>query len=206
MKYAHRKLIATGAVCAILLPVAVLGYQKVLRSGIENLDSEPCKGAVKRTTAARILPDSRTASESSRTGQPGDNWILNCALKTSGGANISIEARIHKSTVEEWESFYNQNLNEESVTLPGEIESLSWSRNASVYIPCTPQGSEDGNEKHPYSLITVVRISGETRVSGVELRQAITDLAFQAAKHSYGLAKCQENVNFPAKPPRVPSE
>jgi len=184
---------------------AILGYREIFLDGVEDLPERVCEGAVESATAAKVLPDTRKVTENSDRGRPGDERIFSCSLKTEEESILLAEARMHNASPDTWRKFYASSKGGNSVPLPGEVDSLSWPRDASIYIPCTPPEPEGDSGKQPYALIISAEMFSESRVSGKELRQAVVDFAFQVAERAYRVAECKERTDFPLAPPRVTS-
>ncbi|MGW0734193.1 hypothetical protein [Streptomyces sp. NPDC002851] len=190
------------AVLGVALP---FGYHKIFRSGIDNLPEQPCDGAVMKTTAVEILPTARDVSESSRSTAPGRRFTFNCALTTSDDSILSAWVSSYDSSAETAWKFYSQNIRNQGkpVSVPGNIEARSWSRQTVVYLKCTPPDMDPEDAVEAYSLAVESKIVGESKIHGKALRQALTDFAFQAAEHSFRLAECQEHIKFPKNPPAL---
>ncbi|MFF2509679.1 hypothetical protein [Streptomyces sp. NPDC058086] len=70
-----------------------------------------------------------------------------------------------------------------------------------MYVPCAPPGVPSYNASQPYAVVGEARI-GPAKATGVPLRQALTDFAYQLAKHAYKLAECKDPRGFPEELPR----
>ncbi|MBL1107257.1 hypothetical protein JK361_22070 [Streptomyces sp. 5-8] len=73
---------------------------------------------------------------------------------------------------------------------------------ASLYVPCDPKDPGKAGASGPRALIAEAGVVGKSRASGADLRQALTDFAYQLTRHAYDLAECKESRDFPEKLPR----
>ncbi|ARP71804.1 hypothetical protein LK06_019695 [Streptomyces pluripotens] len=73
---------------------------------------------------------------------------------------------------------------------------------ASIYVPCAPANVEEGSASQAYALVAEAGVTGKSRATGAELRQALTDFAYQLTQRAYGLAECKTPRAFPEQLPR----
>ncbi|MET8169763.1 hypothetical protein ABZT34_36925 [Streptomyces sp. NPDC005329] len=204
-----RKNMQILALCAATLTLTVGGwfsYQEFFKNGLENLPAKVCDESVKRETVIRVLPESRSAEDGADTNGTGYGFMFSCHIYTAGDSILSGEAQIQDSSQKTWEDYYksyggkSQGVAEQ--TSSSGIYALSRGNFASVYVPCVPSGSKAGDASEDYSLISEVRVIGESRAEGLDLHQALTDFAYELTRHAYALGKCENGKNFPDELPR----
>ncbi|WP_157878566.1 hypothetical protein [Streptomyces chattanoogensis] len=197
------------ALCCILLGAGVFGFLEFFTKGLDRLPAKVCHGAVDREIAASALPDTRKAYEGGKSDPSGETFTSTCYVKTSSnfiseGSIISGEAELGDATSTSWSNRFTASGNGKKFEASsGGIKAISYPERSSIYVPCTPPGKKKEQARQAYALIVEARTIGETRVTGTPLRQAITDFAYQLARHAYKVGECQEPRKFPAELPRL---
>ncbi|MFI0999027.1 hypothetical protein ACIP10_21785 [Streptomyces galbus] len=199
-------LLCLGVLC--LAGVAVwFGYVQIFTKGIERLPAEMCDGTLKRDTVVDILPPAKSAHESSRQSDYGTHYTrYSCFVNTSKSALWST-AEVRNITKESWLKNYAKATGGVPVvraSVDG-IEAVTPLRShgseAAVFVPCVPAG-ETTSASPTYAVVVQVTVDDDTRKSGMELRQDLTDFAYRLSRHTYDRAKCQEPRTFPDALPR----
>ncbi|MEV6839674.1 hypothetical protein AB0N17_35135 [Streptomyces sp. NPDC051133] len=183
------------------------GYQQLFTKGLDRLSEKVCDGAVARATVIRVLPDSRSAEQSAERNGSGTSFTFSCRVSTSGDSLLSGEVKVQETSEKTWVDFYGSNADTALIRSAADgVEALAQIDNrhgtASVYVPCVPQGVKAGAASESYALVTEARAIGDTRSSGITLRQAVTDFAYQLTKRAYTVGECQTPRAFPAELPR----
>jgi hypothetical protein len=199
-------ILAVGAAALGLTAAGWVSYQEFFTDGLARLPAEVCGGGVKRGTVIRVLPDTRKAEEGSKTHGTGSDFMFGCHVYAGDDSILSGEVKIQDSSQKSWNSFYQSyggksELPGNRISLDG-IHAISRDDFASVYVSCLPRGSKETEASQAYALIAEARVAGESRVTGIALRQALTDFAYELTRHAYALGKCQKIQNFPSELPR----
>ncbi|MEU0589713.1 hypothetical protein [Streptomyces sp. NPDC006132] len=186
---------------------AWFGYVQIFTKGLERLPSKVCDGAVERQVVIRALPRTRTAEEGASQRHEGEDLMFSCHIYTSADSILSGMTQVEDASVQQWLNHYGARTDGDTVRVSvdgaealAELDSTNGT--SSVYIPCVPRGvrADDANES--YAIITEASIIGHGRASGVALRQAVTDFAYQLTKHTYELAECRDPRVLPKELPR----
>lgn len=197
----------------ILLFLVVLGLfcgggWAFLNKGLYVLPDKMCEGTLKRDTVKQVLPKARSADSGSDVQGSGSGLSFWCHVNTSNDSSLSGEARVQPVSREQWISDYRQFGGQHQIirVSAGDMEALAQidpsADTSSVYVPCVPSGLPERDASRPYAVIGESRIYGSAKVTGVPLRQALTDFAYQLSRHAYELAECKGHRNFPAQLPR----
>ncbi|MGX1132842.1 hypothetical protein RKD49_005032 [Streptomyces glaucescens] len=199
-------ILAVGAAALAMTSAGWFAYREFFTDGLAQLPAEVCDGSVRRETVVRVLPDVRTAEEGAEIHGAGSNFMFACHVYAGDDSILSGEVKILDSSREDWASFYQSygGKSAESgnqASLEG-IYAMSRNDFASVYVPCTPQGSKETEASHAYALIAEARITGESRLTGTAMRQAVADFAYELTRHAYTLGECQKPRKFPSQLPR----
>lgn len=200
----RRTLLLRAGAAVVVAAILAFSYVTLFHSGLNRLPERPCEGGVERDTAAAALPDARAAYERGVQHESGDDFKYFCYVKTSSGSIISGEAEVGRGTYETWP--VRQSLKDTpavEVAAPG-VRALATENSAFVFVPCTPRNEKKHPKLPPLGLFVQARTVDDTRVEGAELRQLVTDFAYQLTKHTSKLADCQEPRIFPAQLPRLP--
>ncbi|MER7396246.1 hypothetical protein ABT381_12085 [Streptomyces sp. NPDC000151] len=197
----RRNWLIGGTSCAIVLTGAIFGYREIYLQGIEELPKRPCGGAVQRATAAKILPAAHEVKYESQE-SPADNFFFLCSLDT-GDSAISAIVKKHDASVTSWRNYWRKDLGDGYVEPPGNLHLLSWPNKTTIYLPCTPPGKKSNEAETAFSLDIEATVAGDSRISGDELRQQLSDFAVQVARHSQRAAQCREQAELPSAAPRV---
>ncbi|MFF3917032.1 hypothetical protein ACFYZB_26780 [Streptomyces sp. NPDC001852] len=175
--------------------------------GLYLLPDKVCDGAVQRDIVVRTLPRARTADEWADQGGTGRRSSFACRVSTSGDSILSGQVDLRESSKAAWVDSYGSLAASRIVRASKDgVEALAQMDDgrgsASVYIPCAPTDLEESNASHAYALIADADVTGKSRATGAELRQDLTDFAYQLTKHAYKLAECEGFRGFPEKLPR----
>ncbi|WP_405616561.1 hypothetical protein [Streptomyces sp. NBC_00076] len=175
--------------------------------GLYLLPEKVCAGAAQRDLAIQTLPRARAADEWSDQRGTGRNFSFACRISTSGNSILSGQVDLRNSSKASWVDFYGDAASRQVIRISeGDLGALAQldgdSVSASVYLPCVPTGIEEGDESKPYALVADASVTGKSRATEAELRQALTDFAYQLTKHAYKLADCKTPRDFPEKLPR----
>ncbi|MEU9665646.1 hypothetical protein AB0E25_08650 [Streptomyces bobili] len=202
----NKKSLVLGTAILALTIGVWFAYQQLFTKGLDHLPAKPCNEGVRRETVIRVLPDTKSAEEGANTTGSGNGFMFGCHIYIAGGSILSGEAQIGDSSQKAWEAYYKSygrkpNEAAERASSNG-IYALSKGNFASVYIPCVPRGIKAYDVSQDYSLITEVRVIGESRSTGLELHQALSDFAYEMTQRAYTLGKCQNSQEFPEKLPR----
>lgn len=176
--------------------------------GLYLLPDKVCDGAVQRDIAIRTLPRARAAEEWADQGGTGRRFSFACRVSTSGDSIMSGQVDLRKSSKAAWVDSYGSlaadhviRVSKDGVEALAQMDSDTDS-SASVYVPCVPTNMKEGDASHTYALVANAAVTGKSRATGTELRQALTDFAYQLTKHAYKLAECKDPRSFPEKLPR----
>lgn len=201
----RRRTALTIGVSCLVAAGGVLGYLELFTKGLDRLPDRPCSGAVERSTAAAALPAASEAEERGKLTVSDGRFTFYCYVRTAD-STISGEAESADASPATWKRDYATKRDGNVVAVSsGGVQALSLSGLASVYVPCTPPGRRADDAVESHALIVEARTIGETRVEGAELRQVVTDFAYQLARHAYEAGKCQETRKFPDELPRLTS-
>jgi hypothetical protein len=205
--YGMRSFILTLTSLCIAGLVTWFGYVHIFTKGLERLPERICENSVRRDLVVQILPRTRTADEGSGRRNGGKELSFSCRVYTSAGPILSGSARIDDASVETWLDHYGGSTDRDAVRVAAnDIEALARldreSGNSYIYVPCVPNGIRAGDANEFYAIVSEASVIGNSRVSGVALRQAVTDFAYELAKHTYKLAECQGHRNIVGKLPR----
>lgn len=200
----------------LLITVVGGGFFLFFNKGLYILPGKVCDSSVDRGVAIRTLPLTRAADHRTNRDGEGADFKYFCVVSTSRGPRMEGNVSIQDASPSVWAD-YAPDPQYQLVTKTSQdgIEALartgiddSDDGFASVYVPCTPpldpyglDGKSD-TKPHTYALVTDVDVNGETRATGAELRQNLTDFAYQITRHAYKLAKCEESRDFPEQLPR----
>ncbi|MFD7179811.1 hypothetical protein ACFV90_07275 [Streptomyces sp. NPDC059904] len=206
MNKSTKELTIGAVVICVLAGGGLFGYQQIFTKGLDRLPAKVCDGAIKRETAARVLPDARSANDNAGVTGTGENFFLGCKVDTSGNSIVSGEAKLEDASLKNWVDYYKGKIDAKVLRVSaGDIEALSLSGTASVYVPCIPRGVNASDANQSYAMIVEARVIGKSRVKGKVLRQALTDFAYQLTEHAYKVAECQKPLKFPQDSPRYRS-
>lgn len=197
----------------VLLFLVVLGLfcgagWTFLNKGLYLLPGKMCEGTLERDMVKSVLPSARSADSGSDSRGPGDGLTFWCYVTTSNDSSISGEARVQPISRERWLAYYRGSGGQDRIirVSVGSIEALAQvnpgADTSSVYVPCAPPSVPSYNASQPYAVVGEARIDGPAKATGVPLRQALTDFAYQLTKHAYKLAECKEPRDFPEELPR----
>ncbi|MFF2412204.1 hypothetical protein [Streptomyces sp. NPDC058092] len=188
-----------------VLAVAIFGYVEVFTKGVDRLPAKVCSGAVDREIVAKILPSTMTAHERARTVDPfGESFVFSCNVKTrSQDSIVSGDGLVHDASFDDWREGYGHGRDKGTFEVrAGGVSVIASPDDVSMYVPCTPPGKKPEEARNAYALIVESRAIGETRATGMELRQAVTDFSYQLLKYNYKIQQCQEAQELPDKLPR----
>ncbi|MET8826447.1 hypothetical protein ABZX40_27975 [Streptomyces sp. NPDC004610] len=183
------------------------GYVQIFTKGVERLPARVCDDAVDRGTVTRALPPARTAEEEASQKGEGENLRFSCRIATSSDSILSGHARIDDASVQTWQNHNGVGSGGDAVQVSSDgVEALAqldsdngWS---SVYVACVPRGADASDASQSFAVIAEGSVVGDSRASGAELRQAVTDFSYQLAAHAYASADCQEARTLPERLPR----
>ncbi|MFD9323016.1 hypothetical protein ACFWDQ_36105 [Streptomyces sp. NPDC060053] len=202
----NRKILTLSAAALALTIGGWFSYQEFFTSGLEKLPDKVCDESIKRETVIRVLPDTRSAEDGADTNGTGDGFMFSCHIYTAGDSILSGEAQIQDSSQKTWENYYKsyggKSKGASEQTSSRGIYAISRGDFASVYVPCVPSGSKADDASQAYSLISEVRVIGESRSAGHDLHQALTDFAYELTRRAYALGRCEDGQSFPAELPR----
>jgi hypothetical protein len=179
-----------------------------LNKGLYLLPDKMCEGTLERNVVKQVLPPARSADSGSDSQGTGDDLTFWCHVTTSDDVSLSGEARVQPASREEWlEHYRGSGVRHRIIRVSvGDIEALAQidpsADTSSVYVPCAPPGLPKHDASQPYAVIGETRIYGRSKATGVPLRQALTDFAYQLTKHAYKLAECKDPRHFPVELPR----
>ncbi|WP_405795769.1 hypothetical protein [Streptomyces longwoodensis] len=199
-------LLCLGVLC--LAGVVVwFGYLQIFTKGLERLPATMCGGTLERDTVIDILPPAKSAHESSRQSDYGSHYTrYSCFINTSKSA-LSSTTEVRSITKEAWLKNYAEDTTGVPVVRASAagIEAVAPLRShgseAAVLVPCVPPGQK-ASSSTTYAVVAQVTVDDNTRKSGMELRQDLTDFAYRLAQHTYDLAQCQDPREFPTTLPR----
>lgn len=203
----------------ILIALVGGGFFAFFNKGLYLLPGKVCDGSVDRDVAIRTLPLARAADHRAGGYGEGPDFEYFCGVSTSGGSRMDGRVVVRDVSEATWVNDYAPRAGRRVVrTSKDGIEGLAQFRDdasdsiASVYVPCTPPHDPydlDGKldtRPHTYALMTEAGVSGETKATGADLRQDLTDFAYQITRHAYKMAKCKEVRRFPEQLPRYKSK
>ncbi|MFG2120559.1 hypothetical protein [Streptomyces sp. NPDC048710] len=179
-----------------------------LNKGLYLLPDKMCEGTLERDMVKEVLPRAQSADSGSDRQGAGDDLTFWCHVTTSDDVSLSGEARVQPASPEEWlEAYRGSGIRHRIIRVSvGDIEALAQidpsADTSSVYVPCAPPGVPAYNASESYAVIGETRVYGRPKATGVPLRQALTDFAYQLSKHAYKLAECKAPRDFPAELPR----
>ncbi|UZI29302.1 hypothetical protein [Streptomyces sp. VB1] len=134
----------------------------------------------------------------------GAGFVFSCNVKTrSQDSILSGDGSIHDVSAREWLEGVEGDADESkrAVEFRG-IRAVSYAAQSFLYVPCAPAGKKPGEARNAYGLIVEARTIGDTAVTGDELRQEVTDFAFELLKYNYEIQGCQEGLALPPELPR----
>ncbi|WP_103514120.1 hypothetical protein [Streptomyces sp. SM10] len=158
-----------------------------------------------RDIAATILPGTMTARERGRkVDGVGENFLFSCNVKTrSQDSILSGDGAVHDISADEWLEGVEEDADASKLEVDFQgIRAVSYATQAFLYVPCTPTGKKSGAARQDYGLIVESRTIGDTAVTGDELRQAVTDFAYELLRYNYRIQGCQEVRTLPSELPR----
>lgn len=178
-----------------------------LNKGLYLLPDKMCEGTLKRDMVKQVLPRAQSADSGSDSQGAGDNLSFWCHVTTSDDVSLSGEARVQSVSQQQWLDNYRESGARHVIHVSvGDIEGLAQidpgTDTSSVYVPCVPPAVPSYNASEPYAVIGETRVYGSAKATGVPLRQALTDFAYQLSKRAYKLAECKAPRDFPAELPR----
>ncbi|NUV59106.1 hypothetical protein [Streptomyces sp. CAI-85] len=175
--------------------------------GLHLLPGDMCDGTLERGTVTRVLPQARAADAGSRVQGAGPDLAFYCHVNTSEGSYLDGRAQVLPVSREKWlKSSRGSGSGDRvaHVSADGGIEAVAKlaSRSARVYVPCEPPSVPSYNASAEYGVVTEFSVSDDSRVTGAELRQILTDVAYRMSRHTYELAECGKGRDLPAELPR----
>ncbi|MFH9572158.1 hypothetical protein [Streptomyces sp. NPDC017230] len=213
LAYDAKGFILSLAFLALLGGVGWFGYAQIFTKGLERLPAKICDGAADRGHAADLLPSARSASVTAE-GEDGrkedGDFVFSCQISTSNDSLLSGSVRMGEVSVEDWVSRYRPYSDSEVVRVSVDrVSALAQLDEeygtSSVYVPCFSEGAGLGDSGGLHALVARAHVIGESRLTGAELRQAVTDFAYQLTKRAYALGECEPGVDFPERLPRYES-
>ncbi|WP_329208264.1 hypothetical protein OG257_15630 [Streptomyces sp. NBC_00683] len=205
MEAIEKKMAKQALVGLAVVAVGVFGYVQVFTKGVDRLPERVCSGAVDRNIAAHVLPGTMTAHERGRrVDGAGETFLFSCNVKTrSQDSILSGDGRIHDVSADEWREGVEAAADASKLEVDFQgIRAVSYASEAVIYVPCTPTGKKPEEARQDYGLIVESRTIGDTAVTGDELRQEVTDFAYELLKYSYKIQGCQEVRTLPSRLPR----
>ncbi|MEU6600493.1 hypothetical protein [Streptomyces flaveolus] len=202
------------SVRAFLIGTAILtlvcgGLFLFFVKGLYLLPDKVCEASVQRDLVIHTLPQARAADEWADHKGSGRDFMFDCRVSTSGHSILSGGVSLRESSETDWADGYGPSAGTAVVrTSAARVAGLAQVDAdhgvASVYVPCEPKdaGDGEGDAPGPRALVAQASVTGKSRVSGPELRQALTDFAYQLTRHAYVLAECKAPGDFPAQLPR----
>ncbi|MEU9269236.1 hypothetical protein AB0E04_27830 [Streptomyces sp. NPDC048251] len=201
------RMLALGAAVLGLAAGSWISYHQFFTNGLDQLPAKVCDGSVQRDTVIRVLPDTRSAEEGAENHGTGDGFMFSCHVYAGDDSILSGEVKVQDSSRNSWEKYYKsyggKSEGPAEQTSASGIYALSRGNFASIYVPCIPSGSNSDDASQAYALISEVRVIGESRASGLELHQALTDFAYELTRRAYELGKCKNVQSFPDGLPRL---
>ncbi|MBN0045291.1 hypothetical protein JS756_14465 [Streptomyces actuosus] len=190
---------------ALLCVAGWYGYVQFFTRGLETLPARVCDGAVERDLVVQALPPSRDARERAVNSSTSEDFTWNCRVVTSGDSVLWGQTHLSPVSKVDWVKGHNGRIVRAAV---GDIEALAEidTEEAAVYVPCTPRSELLRNSSPNYAVLTSMSVGGDTKAKGALLLQILTDIAYEQAKHAYGLAECQGHRDFPSELPRYQSD
>ncbi|MES9511591.1 hypothetical protein ABWJ92_35205 [Streptomyces sp. NPDC000609] len=188
-----------------VLSGGIFGYLEIFTKGVDRLPEKVCSGAIDREIVAKILPSTMTAHERARKIDPfGESFAFSCNAKTrSQESIISGDGLVNDVSFDDWREDYGHDRKEGKREMQaGGVSIISSPDDVSMYVPCTPPKKKPEKARKTYALIVESRAIGDTRATGMELRQAVTDFSYQLLKYSYKIQQCQEDRKIPDNLPR----
>ncbi|WP_030377456.1 MULTISPECIES: hypothetical protein [unclassified Streptomyces] len=175
--------------------------------GLYLLPGKVCEKSVQRDIAVRALPRARVADQWADQHGSGRDFVFNCTVSTSGNSVLSGRVALQDTSASGWVDFYRQSAGHHVVSVSKNgVEALAQTDSdrgfASVYVPCVPRDVEANTASDGFALVAQAQVSGESRATGRELSQVVTDFAYQLSRHAYELAECKAQRDFPAELPR----
>ncbi|MFF2212532.1 hypothetical protein [Streptomyces antibioticus] len=194
------------AVLCLAGGAAWFGYVQIFTKGLERLPAKVCDGAVDRDVVIRALPKTRSAEESATRQGVGQDLHFSCQVYTSGEPFLTGWVDVERASPQAWLRYYGADVGDDAVRVSVDgieaLAKLNASGRASVYIPCAPKGVQADESSRPYAIIAEANVIAAEEEAGAAVRQAVTDVAYQLAKHSYKLVECQAPRGFPDELPR----
>ncbi|MFD5796142.1 hypothetical protein ACFWIO_21915 [Streptomyces diastatochromogenes] len=179
-----------------------------LNKGLYLLPDKMCEGALERDMVQQVLPRAQSADSGSDRQGAGDDLSFWCHVTTSDDVSLSGEARVQSVSQQQWLDSYRGSGGGHRIirVSVGDIEAMAQidpgTDTSSVYVPCAPPGLTRQEASEPYAVIGETRVYGSAKATGMPLRQALTDFAYQLSKRAYKLAECKAPRDFPAELPR----
>ncbi|WP_345962999.1 hypothetical protein ABDE16_19360 [Streptomyces sp. BRB040] len=210
LTYDAKGFIFSLVILAVVLSGGWIGYSQIFTKGLERLPDKVCDGAVSKEFAIDLLPPARSAKDDSEggRGRRGDgDFVFSCGVYTSNDSILSGYVRMGHASVEEWAGHYDADSSRKSVQVSSDgLSALARldddGGTSSVYVPCFFGKAESYEKASLHVLVADASVIGESRLTGAELRQAVTDFAYQLAKRAYAQGECDQGVDFPARLPR----
>ncbi|MBQ0829478.1 hypothetical protein [Streptomyces tagetis] len=189
------------------------GYVQIFTKGLERLPAKVCGGAVDRELAVRVLPSARSAEDGARRRGSGERFTFSCRVVTSDEASLQGRVQVRPFSATEWLANYEKSTGDQTIirTSAGEVEALAQYdkeyATGAIYVRCTPRGAPSYNDSEESAIVveSEVYVPEGGEATGAELAQPMTDIAYQLARHAYGMAGCEEAREFPAELPRFRS-
>jgi hypothetical protein len=174
--------------------------------GLYLLPGKVCENSVQRDLAIQALPRARAADQGADQHGSGRDFVFTCSISTSGDSALSGRVDLQDTSASGWVDFYGEHAGHQIVRVSENgVEALTQTDSdggfASVYVPCVPKSVEADTASDGFALVAQAHVTGESRATGRELRQAVTDFAYQLSRHAYELAECKARRDFPAELP-----
>jgi hypothetical protein len=207
-EYSGRRLVASLLGLGLVGTGIWFAVHYALTTGLERLPDKMCEGTLEQSMVKEVLPKARSADSGSDTDGAGYKLSFRCHVTTSGDSTLSGEARVQPVSREQWLEHYRGAGGQNRVirVSAGDVEAVARmdpdADTTSVYVPCVPPGVPSYNASQPYAVVGETRVDGAAGATGVPLRQALTDFAYQLSAHAYKLAECEGTRDFPAELPR----
>ncbi|WP_251093724.1 hypothetical protein [Streptomyces sp. Caat 7-52] len=203
MTYSAKGFVIAAAILVLVCGGLLLFFVK----GLYLLPDKVCESSVQRDVVIRTLPRARAADEWADHTGAGRDFTFGCRISTSGDSMLTGKVELRESSKAAWEEGYSSLAGTDVVrTSAGRVAALAQidpdDGLASVYVPCEPKDPREAGASGPRALVAEASVVGKSRASGADLRQALTDFAYQLTRHAYSLAQCKEPRDFPEKLPR----
>lgn len=201
----EKKMTKQALVGLVIVAIGVFGYIQIFTKGVDRLPGRVCAGAVDRNIASNVLPGTMTAHErGKRIDGDGESFTFSCNVKTrSQDSILSGDSTVYDVSTNEWLEGVGERADASKLEIEAQgIYAVSYAAQASLYVHCTPVGKKPGEARNEYGLVVESRTIGDTAVSGDELRQEVTDFAYELLKYSFKIQGCQEARTLPSELPR----